>query len=134
MAAESADVPTIMSPHDQCPQPSGGLSVHCFLVMAADQVEWKVPRGTGSLFLNWDVEELASQITRMDAELFLACEEEEFVDRAWARGGQEQASNVWAFVNQFNIISRWFTHMVLCQEELDTRVRALEQSIAIAKV
>ena len=78
--------------------------------------------------------EVARQLCRINHRLFQRIDPREFLGQAWmASNKQERAPNLVAFIERFNLESRWASHLVLMPTSADKRAAALRRLLKVAQ-
>jgi son of sevenless-like protein len=83
--------------------------------------------------LEFDPQEIASQLTLIDSELFCSIKRSECLGKHWLKENRkEEAPNIDLIVDRFKQFSNWVGHQILQYEEPEDRIRVYEKMIDIA--
>lgn len=98
-------------------------------------LQWKVLREPKDTFFSFTPEQYAEQLVSENALRFRACPREAFRDcGCFGKGRTEAAEHIVAYIAQFNVISCWFTNMIVAQESVEMRAAAMRHMIRTAEV
>jgi len=83
----------------------------------------------------YDVKEVASQLTLMEHDLFCNIRPTELLEKAWSNQdyGESMAPNVCGMIFRFNQVCNWVSFEVMKPENLKERIKILKTFIKIAK-
>eukprot|EP01133_Synstelium_polycarpum_P006680 gene6680-7765_t len=85
------------------------------------------------LLYNFDVQDLAVQITLVEFELFKSIRPHELLDLAWTKKTKTKTSpNVVRFIDHFNTVSFWMQMQIVKNGKIKDRVAAIKRVIALA--
>ena len=91
--------------------------------------------GFQSLFLSWDPEELARQLTLKEYKLFASMDTREFLDLNWMKEEKEElAPTIMNFTRWSNHVSFWVMSEVLNAKNIKARAAVMENCILLASV
>ena len=98
-------------------------------------IEEKVPLTPANLLFIISEEEIARQITLVDFSIYRAIQPAELLNQAWSKEKYRyRAKNVLNLISRSTLMARWVSSVIVWQETLKARVKALTKFINIAEV
>lgn len=98
-------------------------------------IESKIPLSPANLLYVFNEEEIARQLTLVDYRIYQNIQPVELLNCAWSKDKYKyRAKNVLSLVARSTSLTMWVASMVLWQESLKDRIRALTKLINVAMV
>jgi hypothetical protein len=104
--------------------------------LSVPPTDLQIPSGyvnPGELFMMYDPQDIAEQMTIIDFSWFADIEPRELLNQCWSKPKlQYRASNVLGLINRVNILSYWIPSMILWPDKLVQRVKVFEKFVHVA--
>merc|ERR1712137_1127881 len=96
-------------------------------------IEEKIPLSPGNLLFIFSEEEIAKQLTLVDFFIYQAIQPAELLNCAWSKAKYRyRAKNVMNLISRSTLLTRWVSSVIVWQENLKGRIKALTKFINIA--